>query len=323
MNQSAASAVSETSPSFGLRVEEVTRSFGSTKALDRVSLDVPSKSIFGLVGPNGAGKTTLFSIIAGFLKPDGGKFDILEGLLPESPDLLGRVSILPQDALFDRNLSILDQLVFYRRLQGGSRRAARDEVADALTRVGLGSYLERGVSVLSHGMAKRLGIAQAFLGSPELIFLDEPTAGLDPRNAKRIREVIDDLSQHSTVVVSSHNLFELEDLCDHVGILDRGQVKAVGTLEAIMSDRRRIELEFATALTEEDLDAYRSISTVAAAELIAGRRYHLNLSDSADPAEAIAEVLELTLKRSLTPKSFREGSSLEEIFLELTEESPS
>jgi len=144
VNQPAASASREKPPSFGLRVEEVTRSFGSVKALDQVSFDVPTKSIFGLVGPNGAGKTTLFSIIAGFLKPDGGKIEILDGLPPESPDLLGRVSILPQDALFDRNLSILDQLVFYRRLQGASRRVARDEVAAALTRVGLGSYSRAG-----------------------------------------------------------------------------------------------------------------------------------------------------------------------------------
>jgi len=135
--------------------------------------------------------------------------------------------------------------------------------------------------------------------------------------------VIADLSEHSTVVVSSHNLFELEDLCDDVGILDRGQVKAVGTPEAMMSARRRIELEFATAPTEEDLEAYRSVSAVSAAEHVADRRFHLNLDDSSDPAEAIAAVLELTLKRGLTPKSFREGPSLEEIFLELTEESPS
>jgi len=305
-----------------LSVRGVTRRFGAIVALDRVSIEVPRRSIFGLVGPNGAGKTTLFSILAGFLRPDEGSVELFEGLGPGDRRLLGRMSILPQDALFDRNLMIADQLVLLRRLEGVGRREARAEVARALDRVGLHDYLERGVAVLSHGMTKRLGIVQAFLGEPELIILDEPTSGLDPRNAKRIREVIRELAAHSTVVVSSHNLFELQDLCDHVAILDRGAVKAQGTMAEITQGIRRLELELDRPLTPEETTALAGIEGVGAMEQVGASQYHFALvhTEPAARDRAIRAFLGELLRREITPKGFREGSSLEEIFLRLTGE---
>lgn len=306
-----------------LRVRGVTRNFGSLRALDAVELTVPERSVYGLVGPNGAGKTTLFSVIAGFLRPDAGSVEILDGRAPADDGLLGRVSILPQDALFDRNQTIVDQLVLLLRLQGVGRREARAQVQDALVRVGLEDYLERGVQVLSHGMTKRLGIAQAFLGDPELIFLDEPTAGLDPRNAKRIREVVRDLAARATVVVSSHNLLELQGLCDHIAVLDRGIVKAEGTMREITRGVRRLEITLDRALTDGERDALETIPGIGKADPQGGSSYHfpLAVAGGEEANAAIRVFLQQLLVRDLTPTAFREGSSLEEIFLSLTEDS--
>ena len=306
-----------------LRIEGLTRDFGAHRALDGVTFTVPSQSIFGLVGPNGAGKTTLFSIVASFLKPDAGTIEILGGHAPGARELLGRVSILPQDALFDRNLMIVDQLILYRRLQGATSAEATAEVREALSRVGLRDYLDRSVSVLSHGMTKRLGIAQAFLGEPELIFLDEPTAGLDPRNAGRIRRVIRELAEHATVVVSSHNLIELEDLCDHVAILDRGVIKATGTMAEVMAgggSSRRLELELPAALPAEIRAAIGAVPGVVAIVPQGPGRFEVEIGTSGpEPVEAVLRAL---LDGGVVPTRFHDGVRLEEIFLSLTEESP-
>jgi ABC-2 type transport system ATP-binding protein len=304
-----------------LRLDGVTRSYGSRKALDGVSFTVPRLSVLGQVGTKGSGKTTLFSTIAAFLRPDSGTIRILGDHSPGDPALLGRVSILPQDALFDRNLMIIDQLILYRRLQGATAAQATVEVREALVRVGLGEYLDRSVTVLSHGMTKRLGIAQAFLGSPELIFLDEPTAGLDPRNAGRIRRVIRELSEHSTVVVSSHNLAELEDLCDQVAILDRGVIKATGTVAELMErqGRRTLELELPAPPSEE---LRRQLAAHPGVRSLAGTEGRLAVMLDATGPEPVAAVLRTLLDAGLVPRSFHDGGSLEEVFLSLTDESP-
>ncbi|MHC4352715.1 MAG: ABC transporter ATP-binding protein, partial [Planctomycetota bacterium] len=197
-------------------IEGISKRFGRIQALNDVSFEVPSNSIFGLLGPNGAGKTTLFSIVADFLKADAGTIEVLGIDTRTISRLQGRLSILPQDAQFQRNVPILDQLVFFRLLAGRTKKQAHVEVVHSLELVGLESFAKRRVGSLSHGMVKRLGIAQAFLGHPEVILLDEPTAGLDPASARQIRDLIKQLQERATIVVSSHNLAEIQELCGHV-----------------------------------------------------------------------------------------------------------
>ncbi|MGW8370556.1 MAG: ATP-binding cassette domain-containing protein, partial [Gammaproteobacteria bacterium] len=144
---------------IALSIAGVSKRFGNIKALDEVSFDVPEHSVFGLLGPNGAGKTTLFSIAAGFLFADTGRIEVLGHSIRQLSELRGRFSILPQDAEFQRNTPIMDQLVFLRMLEGQNRAGAEREVEDSLELVGLGDYARRGARVLSHGMTKRLGIA--------------------------------------------------------------------------------------------------------------------------------------------------------------------
>ena len=182
-------------------------------ALDNVSLSIDAGKPIALVGPNGAGKTTLISLISGFIHPSNGKVTVC-GASPGHASVKSKLSVLPQDALFDPNFTIGSQLKLYARLRGISNPT--EEVNRVLQRVQLADQLGNKSPNLSHGMKKRLLIAQALLGQPELILLDEPTAGIDPPNAKLIRDLISAESSNTTFVVSSHNLDELEKICEKV-----------------------------------------------------------------------------------------------------------
>ncbi|QYJ88496.1 ABC transporter ATP-binding protein [Shewanella halotolerans] len=199
----------------------LSKQFGSKRALNDINLELSAGQPIALVGPNGAGKTTLFSLLCGYIRPTEGAVKIL-GHAPGSTALLGKVAALPQDARLDPNLTIAAQLELFAQLQGFNAAAARRECQRVLALVDLAEVAPQKPSSLSHGMSKRVSIAQALIGSPELVLLDEPTAGLDPANAKAIRELVRAQIGKTTFVISSHNLAELEKLCDKVLYLDKG-----------------------------------------------------------------------------------------------------
>lgn len=310
-------------------INGLSKRFGRIQALNKVSFEVPSNSIFGLLGPNGAGKTTLFSIIADFLKADAGTIKVLGIDTRHISRLQGRLSTLPQDAQFQRNVPILDQLVFFRLLAGRTKKQAREEVIHSLELVGLKSVAKRRVRSLSHGMVKRLGISQAFLGHPEVILLDEPTAGLDPASARQIRDLIKQLKQRATIVVSSHNLAEIQELCDHVAILDHGNLVLAGSVDEITRADREYNLSLSRPLQNSELQQLNSIKGVRSIKILshltsqgkesADYLLTLNLSDDhLDQDAVIAPVLRSLLDMSITPRKLTEGRSLETQFLEVT-----
>ena len=159
-----------------VKTEGLGRDFGGTRALDSIDLTLEAGAPIGLVGPNGAGKTTFFSVLCGFLRPTRGTVEVL-GRPPLHRDLHGRVAILPQDAAFVKGVPVQSQLAMLAELQGFSAAAARAEAARVLQLVLLADAAKKTPETLSHGMLKRIAIAQAFLGAPELVLLDEPTAG--------------------------------------------------------------------------------------------------------------------------------------------------
>lgn len=303
-----------------IRVRNLSKSFGDIRALDSVTFDVPPQSVFGLLGPNGAGKTTLFSIAAGFLKADEGGVEILGHDPRRISELQGRFTILPQDAQFERNTPILDQLVFFRRLDGQDQATAVREVEESLELVGLEDYAKRGARVLSHGMMKRLGIAQAFLGSPEVIFLDEPTAGLDPKNARQIRDLIEELREKATVVISSHNLSEIQELCDDVAILDHGRVVASGSVDELTAASRELDVRLSRRLKDPEIARLRKLAPVAAVDTGNAPAYafRFDLGDGEDWNDAVATLLRAVLDLGIVPRRLHEGQSLERHFLSVT-----
>lgn len=201
----------------------LSKSYGSKQALKQVDLTLDAGAPIALVGPNGAGKTTLFSLLCGYIAPTTGEVSLL-GHKPGDAALLGRVASLPQDATLDPNFDILTQLTLFGTLQGFSKKDAKSEALRVLSLVDLADCASQKPKSLSHGMAKRVAIAQSLIGSPEIVLLDEPTAGLDPANAKKIRELVRELSDKTTFIISSHNLDELEKLCGQVLYLELGQL---------------------------------------------------------------------------------------------------
>ncbi|WP_137221086.1 MULTISPECIES: ABC transporter ATP-binding protein [Shewanella] len=214
-----------------IQCDNLSKQYGNKLALDTVSLTLTEGAPIALVGPNGAGKTTLFSLLCGYIQPTNGSISIL-GHKPGSKALQGLLSALPQDAALDPNFSIVSQLQFFAQLQGMTASAAKQEALRVLALVDLSESAEAKPKSLSHGMSKRVSIAQALIGSPKIVLLDEPTAGLDPANAKKIRQIVKDLSDHTTFVISSHNLDELEKLCDQVVYLERGKLQQSVSIKA-------------------------------------------------------------------------------------------
>lgn len=204
-----------------IRCTNLNKKFGRKVVLHQLSFELMPGDTAALIGPNGAGKTTLFSILCGYLRADSGIVDVL-GQPAGSKALFGKLSALPQDAQFDPSFTIAEQLQFYGRLQGLTAKAAALETARVLSLVDLAGEAKQKAAALSHGMRKRAAIAQAFIGKPQLVLLDEPTAGLDPANALAIRKLISSLSGEMSFLISSHNIFELEQLCNKVLFLDKG-----------------------------------------------------------------------------------------------------
>ena len=312
-----------------LSIQGISKNFGAVEALRKVTFDVPRNSIFGVLGPNGAGKTTLFSVLAGFITYDEGSFTILGCASPE--EVKGRVGILPQDALFQSNVPIIYQLRFFLRLQGWPDYEADEEIRRVMEIVGLDSVLYREAATLSHGMYKRLALAQAFLGSPELVILDEPTSGLDWKSAKRIRRTIRELKKDATVLVSSHNMTEMKELCDSVAVLEKGILKAVGPVEEVTGGSYVITVELNRPLSGEE--AEECAAAVPAGNFVktGDAEYKLILEGGTVEADApraeaeetseraVAELQKVLIARGLVIKGIREENMLEELYLSLTD----
>ncbi len=303
-----------------LTFSDVHKRFGRTEALRGLNLEVPRGALFGLVGPNGAGKTTAFSIACGFLREDRGEVAILGGRGFDPARLRGHVAALPQDAALGRETRCLEQLMFFARLQGITGAEARKQAERALADVGLADRHHAKTKTLSHGMLRRLGVAQALLGTPDLVLLDEPTSGLDPRHALDLREVFKrSHRQGQTIVISSHNLAELEALCDHVAFIDQGIVMQSGSTDVITG--KGLQIEIALADGPAPIDAVQAAIGTDKLEWDETTRI-LSVHFVPRQDRVAEDVIGLALRALLDSKArvsgVRKGQSLEKKFLELS-----
>jgi ABC-2 type transport system ATP-binding protein len=303
-------------------IRNLSKRFTRTLALDDVTFDIPANSLFGLLGPNGAGKTTLFSIAAGFLKATGGGIEVLGCSVSEISRLRGRFSMLPQDASFQAGIPVIDQLVMFARLNGYMVHEAQQRAKRALGIVGLEEVARRSARALSHGMLKRVALCQAFIGEPEVIFLDEPTSGLDPENARKMRVLIQELRESQTVVISSHNLREIQEVCDHVAILNEGRLQACASMDDLTGTSLLVRIVLSEPLTQEAERDLLALSGVTSVQRSSETEFNLSfeLDDPASQKKAVLKEVNrvLVIKHDLVPTSIQEGESLEVRFLEIT-----
>ena len=216
--------------------------YGARRALDGFSLDVPVGTVLGLVGPNGAGKTTWMMSVAGLLQVQAGEISIFgtSGGF-DATRHSGRVAILPQDSELPLESTPRSFLCSLARLSGQSAAAARADVEAVLAAVNLADRARQVIRSLSHGMRKRLMAAQCFLGRPELILLDEPMNGLDPEEALRLRELIRSRAASAAIVISSHQLLDLERLVDQVAFVNAGRVVKVASVAELTAGGGTLE----------------------------------------------------------------------------------
>lgn len=288
----------------------VTKEFGTKKALNNVSFELKSGETTALVGPNGAGKTTLFSILCNYHLPTSGEVTIF-GEQPGSNKLLGKVGALPQDAQLDPRFAIKHQLELYAKLQGFSSKEAKSECLRVLALVDLKNVINERPSALSHGMGKRVAIAQALIGNPELVMLDEPTAGLDPANARNIRQLVMDLSGETNFIISSHNLDELERLCSTVLLLEKGQLSQ----QVIGQQQTETQQQSITLLLEPTnlvaIDILKKIKGTEGIESINKQEFILKYNDLNSPNFDI-ELIQSLQKQGLNYRQITKGLSLEQ-----------
>jgi ABC-type multidrug transport system ATPase subunit len=297
----------------------VVKRFGSVTAVNDVTLDVPEGSVFGLIGPNGAGKTTTFSMLAGYLAPTQGEIFVLDRLPTAVDALRGQVGVLPQDAMLPASEKVGRFLVYLAQLQGMSASEAKTAVESVLTEVEGLTWWNTKCGALSHGMAKRVGLASALLGNPRVILLDEPTAGLDPRVAYGVRQIVKSRKGRSTLVISSHNLQELEEICDHAAILDRGVVVAQGSMSELTASSSEIRVDIAPGPLP--LEQVRAIQGVKAASWDKGARELSITFDrrAADAEEMIRRVIYVLYQHQARISGISKGRGLEQRVMELTE----
>jgi ABC-2 type transport system ATP-binding protein len=211
-----------------LTAENVTVGFkkglfrGSVRALDAFSLSVPEGDIFALLGPNGAGKSTAMYCFLGLIRPDRGRVTLF-GKTPEpGRELFREIAYLPEEPHYHQYLTVREAVRYYARLQGITGNAA---VGRAIDRVGMGEYRDLRLSKCSKGMKQKVGIAQCLISNPRLVFLDEPTRGLDPIAVKEFRDVLVELNKKgATIVLNSHVLSEIEMICSRAAIMNKGTV---------------------------------------------------------------------------------------------------
>jgi len=209
----------------------LTHRFGEVVALDRVECHVARGEIFGYLGPNGAGKTTTINILTGLLEPDAGEVTIA-GLRPEhdSVEIKRQIGLVPEESNLYPELSCRRNLEYLGELYGLKRQQRRERSSELLTQFDLAAQFEKPFRALSRGMKRRLTLAAALMHSPEILFLDEPTAGLDVPGARALRALLQRIHKSGTTIfLTTHNLAEAEQLCDHIAILVRGKVLASGT----------------------------------------------------------------------------------------------
>lgn len=308
-----------------IEVSHLTKKYGSRLAVDDISFAVEDGVIYGLLGPNGAGKSTIMNILTGYLAATEGQVTVAGHPLPEEADAAKAcVGYLPEQPPLYPEMTVAEYLDFAAELKGVQKADRPAQVQSAAHRTGLEDVLPRLIRGLSKGYRQRVGVAQALLGSPRLIILDEPTVGLDPAQVIELRRLIRELGRTHTVILSSHILSEVQAVCSRVLILSKGALVAEGTPEQLsekLSPGIRLRV---TALGSSDtvLPVVEAVPGITGVQLVSEADGEVTFTaETADTTDRRAEVSHALSEAGCTVLELTaENRSLEEVFLALTGE---
>jgi len=294
-----------------LKAESIVKRYGEILAVDEVSFEIYRGEIFGFLGPNGAGKTTTIKIMSGLLKPDSGTVTV------DCLDNGKSTGICPQHIVVWENLTCMEQILFMGKMYNMKFDEAKDKGNELLESLGLTGNKDRLAKNLSGGMQRRLNIALALIHSPEIVFLDEPQAGLDPQSRVLVRDYIRSIKKKTTVVLTTHDMEEAEKLSDRICIIDKGKILVTGTADEIIrtgGHNDLVEIDFEGDPEKELLPFLdtKQLSGLA----ISGNSLSFNTKN---PTAALEYVLKLVREHNLKVISLQSRKkSLEDIFISLT-----
>ena len=296
------------------------KTFGATRALDGVDLRIREGSVYGLLGPNGAGKTTIIRILATLLRPTGGTAAVLgHDVVREARAVRQKVSLTGQYASVDEDLNGTENLVLVGRLLGLSWRGARQRAAELLDAFGLAEAAGRQVQTYSGGMRRRIDIAASLVAIPEVLFLDEPTTGLDPRSRSQVWELVRGISAAgTTVLLTTQYLEEADRLAERLAVIDHGRVIAEGTSRELKASVGASALHLRLARADQRGRAQELIARVLGDGVLPGPDPTALSVRLANPAQAAA-VLSVLTEDSVDLAEFSVGNpTLDEVFFALT-----
>jgi ABC-2 type transport system ATP-binding protein len=302
------------------------KTYGGRMAVEGLDLEVAGGTVLGFLGPNGAGKTTAIRMLSTVLRPDRGSFAVAGIPHTRPAEIRRRIGVLPESAGYPPTQTAEEWLVYHLRLCGSSRRAAGTEARRLLADVGLEDRARSRIAGLSRGLRQRLGIARALVDNPEVVFLDEPTLGLDPGGQRQVLDLVARVaSDHGvTVVLSTHTLAEVEQVCNRVVILNHGRIVADGTVREIVrraAAPRRGVVQVPTELRARATEALGH-GRISARKALNGRHDEVEVTLPAElPAEESATAaLRCLLDAGIPVLGFTmEGGRLSDAFLSVTE----
>ena len=307
-----------------IEVSHLSKNYGTRPAIEDLSFTVGDGQIFGLLGPNGAGKSTIMNILTGYLAPTSGEVKVAGFSLPEqAQQAKACVGYLPEQPPLYPEMTVQEYLDFAAELKGVKRAQRREQVLRAARRTGLEEVLPRLIRSLSKGYRQRVGIAQALLGAPRLIILDEPTVGLDPAQVIEIRRLIQELGKTHTVILSSHILSEVQAVCSQVLILAKGRLVAVGAPNQLGEKLNPGSGLKITVLGDQKtaLQTVGKVPGITKVQLESNADGQVTFTaECADNADHRAAVSRALSKAGCTVLALAaESKTLEEVFLALTE----
>lgn len=303
-----------------IETSSLIKRFGDTAAVDGIDLSVPSGGVYGVLGPNGAGKTTTIRMLATLLPIDGGSARVLgHDVATEADAVRSKVSLTGQFASLDEDLTGTENLILLARLYGYSRPASRARAEELLTAFGIADAGGRQVKTYSGGMHRRIDIAASIIVTPELIFLDEPTTGLDPRSRNQVWDIVRALvAGGTTVLLTTQYLDEADQLASRIAVIDRGKVIAEGTTGELKASVGAGSLHVRVADPARRADAAAILRNILS-ESVVEEPDPVALSARLDQASSVAAALPAFENAGIAVASFAIGQpSLDEVFLALT-----
>lgn len=300
-------------------VENLVKRFGPVEAVRGVSFTVARGEIFGFLGPNGAGKTTTIHILATLLKPTAGRATVAGHDVVKEPDKVRRnIGIVFQDPSLDLDLSGYENLYIHGRLYGLDGQRLRERLEEVLKFVELWEFRDREVRMYSGGMRRRLEIARAMLHTPRILFLDEPTLGLDPQTRVHIWDYIRELrkSYGTTIFLTTHYMDEAETLCDRIAIIDHGKIIAMGTAEELKSMLSSDIVYVKLGQVGEDVCSKIFVESVKSCRVVEGNTLALQVKKASEAIPTILQLLD-RLEVRVLEVSYRRPS-LNDVFIHLT-----